>query len=233
VSFERPVDFALSKKRLKVRRERLDGLVGQFLARLDVFGAIGAVVRHIVPLHRELFARRWRLAGGEELRDAEHLFKTARVVARRRQQILPDLVVPAWGQIDVLDVSGHLTIKDCADEEAHGAMEALFVFFDDSLVREVVFQDLSPGSFVTAFENILELGESLVPVPIQPRSGLDEIWEGLLVKELHPKRSAVQVDFSFPSPTRKLVFFWQFCGVIPWPFVAEDGLFLENTGHLG
>jgi hypothetical protein len=22
------------------------------------------VVRHIVPLHRELFARRWRLAGG-------------------------------------------------------------------------------------------------------------------------------------------------------------------------
>jgi hypothetical protein len=49
-------------------------------------------------------------------------------------------VVPARGQIDVLDVSGHLTIKDCADKEAHGTMESLFVFFDDGgLVGEAVF----------------------------------------------------------------------------------------------
>jgi hypothetical protein len=32
VSFERAVDFALGKKRLEVRRERLDRLVGQFFA---------------------------------------------------------------------------------------------------------------------------------------------------------------------------------------------------------
>jgi hypothetical protein len=131
------------------------------------------VVRHIVPLHRELFARQWHLARGEEFRDAEHLLKTARVVARRRQQVLPDLVVPARGQIDVLDILGHLTIEDGAGEEAHGAMETLFVFFDDGgLVGEVVFQDLLPGSFVTALENILELGGSLVPVPVQLRSCL-------------------------------------------------------------
>jgi hypothetical protein len=97
VLFERAVDFALSKKRLKVRRKCFDGLVGQFFARLDLFGTIGLVVRHVVPLHRELFARWWRFAGGEEFRDAEHLLKTARVVARCRQQVLPDLVVPAWG----------------------------------------------------------------------------------------------------------------------------------------
>ena len=164
----------------------------------------------------------------------EHLFKTACVVARRRQQILPDLVIPTWGQIDVLDVSGHLTIKDCADEEAHGAMETLFVFFDDGgLIGEVVFQDLLPGSFVAALENILELGESLLPVPIQPSSGLDEVWKGLLVEEFHPKGSAVQVDFSLPGPTRKLVFFWKLRSIIPWPLVAANGLFLENTGHLG
>ncbi len=76
----------------------------------------------------------------------------------------------------------------------------------------MVFQDLSPGSFVAAFKNILELGESLLPVPIQPSSGLDEVWKGLLVEEFHPKGSAVQVDFSFPGPTRKLVFFWEFRG---------------------
>jgi hypothetical protein len=156
------------------------------------------------------------------------------MVARRHQQVLPDLVVPARGQIDVLDISGHLTIKDCADEEAHGAMETLFVFFDDGgLVGEVVFQDLSPGSFVDALENILELGESLLPVPVQPSSCLDKIWKSLLVKELHHKGSAVQMDFSFLGPTRKLVFFWKLCSIIPWPLVAENGLFLENTGHLG
>ncbi len=97
VSFERAVVFALSKKRLKVRRKRFDGLVGQFFARLDVFGTIGLVVRHVAPLHRELFARQWRFAGGEEFRDAEHLLKMAHVVVRRCQQVLPDLVVPAWG----------------------------------------------------------------------------------------------------------------------------------------
>jgi hypothetical protein len=128
------------------------------------------------------------------------------VVARRRQQILPDLVVPAWGQIDVLDVSGHLTIKDCADEEAHSAMEALFVFFDDGLVGEVVFQDLSPGSFVAAFENILELGESLVPVPVQLRSCLDEIWEGLLVKNSIPRDPLSRWTSAFPALPENLYF---------------------------
>ncbi len=104
VSFERAVDLALRKERLKIRRECFDGLVGQLFARFDVLGTIGAVVRHIVPLHCKLFARRWHLAGGEEFCDAEHLLKTARVVAWRHQQVLSDLVVPARGQIDVLDV---------------------------------------------------------------------------------------------------------------------------------
>ena len=104
VSFERAVDLALRKERLKIRRECLDGLVVQFFAQLDVLGVIGAVVRHIVPLNRKLFAWLWRLAGGEEFRDVEHLLKTARVVARHCQQVLPDLMVSARGQIDVLDV---------------------------------------------------------------------------------------------------------------------------------
>jgi hypothetical protein len=218
MSFKRAVDFTLSKKRLEVRRERLDRLVGQFFARFDVFGAIGAMVRHIVPLHRELFARRWRLARGKEFRDAEHLLETACVVAQRRQQVLSDLVVPARGQIDILDVSGRLTIKNSADKNAHGSIKAGFVvlgFDDGALVGEVVSHHLPPGSFVAALENILELGESLVPVSIQLSSCLDEIWESLLIEELHPKGSAVHVDFSFPGPTRKLVFFWEFRCIIP------------------
>jgi hypothetical protein len=143
VLFEHAVFFALSKKRLKVCRKRLDGLVGQYFARLDVFHAIGVVVRHIVPLNHELFARRWHLAREEEFRDAEHLLKMARVVAWHRQQVLPDLVVPARGQIDILDVSGHLTIKDSADKNVHGLMKAGFVFFNDGgLIREVVLTTL-------------------------------------------------------------------------------------------
>jgi hypothetical protein len=127
-------------------------------------------------------------------------------------------VVPARGQIDVLDVSGRLTIEDCADKEPNGSIKAHFVvlrFDDGALVGEVVSHHLPPGSFVAAIENILELGESLVPVPVQLSSCLDEIWESLLIEELHPKGSAVHVDFSFPGPTRKLVFFWELRGIIP------------------
>ncbi len=140
----------------------------------DVFGAIGTVVLHIVPLNRKLFAQRWHLTKGEEFRDAEHLLKTARVVAWHHQQVLLDLVVLAWGQIDVLDVSGRLTIEDSADKNAHGLMKAGFVFFNDGglIGEEVVSHDLAPGSFVAALENILELGESLAPV----QSSLVAAW---------------------------------------------------------
>ncbi len=62
------------------------------------------MVCHVIPLDRELVARRRHLAGGEELHDAKHLLKSARVVAQRRQKILKDPVVSARGQIDVLEV---------------------------------------------------------------------------------------------------------------------------------
>ena len=61
-------------------------------------------------------------------------------------------------------------------------------------------------AFVAALENILELGESLVPVPVQLTSCLDEIWERLLIEELHPMGSAVHVDFTFPALPENLYF---------------------------
>ncbi len=129
-----------------------------------------------------------------------------------------DLVVPARGQIDILDVSGRLTIENSTDKKPNGSMKARFIvlrFDDGALVGEVVSHHLTPGSLVTALKNILKLGESLIPVPVQLSSCLDKIWESLFVEELHPKGSTVHVDFSFPSPTRKLVFFWEFCSIIP------------------
>jgi hypothetical protein len=59
-------------------------------------------------------------------------------------------MVSARGQVDVLDVSGRLTIKNSADENTHGFIKASFVvlgFDDGGLVREVVSHDLVPGSF--------------------------------------------------------------------------------------
>ena len=72
---KRAVAFALSKKQLKIRHQHSDRLVGQFFARLNVLVPIGAMVCHIIPLHRELVAWRRHFARGEELRDVKHLFK--------------------------------------------------------------------------------------------------------------------------------------------------------------
>ena len=130
-------------------------------------------------------------------------------------------MVSARGQVDVLDVPVHLTIENSADKKSNRFIKASFVvlgFNDGALVGEVVSHHLAPGSFVAAFENILKLGQSLLPVPVQLGSCLNEVWKSLLVKELHPKGSAVQVDFSFPGPTRKLEFFQELCAIIPWPF---------------
>jgi hypothetical protein len=171
VTFERAVNFALRKKRLEVRQERLDGLVGQY----------------VVPLHREVLVRHWRLAGGRS--------SVMRSISLNR---------PAFLRLD-----------------------------DAALLGEVVFHHLVPGSFVAACEDILEFQESLVPAPAQLVSCLEEVWESLLVKELYPKGSAVHVDFIFPGSSRKLVIFWELCGIIPWPFVAKNRLVFEDTGHLG
>ncbi len=78
------------------------------------------MVRHVIPLERELLSGGRQFAGRKELRDAEHLLKSARVVPRRRQKILEDLMVPAEGQIDVLHVLGRLTIDNSADKKLRG-----------------------------------------------------------------------------------------------------------------
>ena len=116
------------------------------------------MVLHIVLLNRELIARQRRLALGKELCDAEHLLKSARMVARCRQKILFDLAVPTRCQRDILDVSRRLTIQNSADKELHGFCEAGFHI--DGVVTlivrrggEVVFFHLTPGSLVTTCEN--------------------------------------------------------------------------------
>jgi len=111
-SLERAVGLSLREKRLKVLRETFDGLTGELFSALDVLGSIEPVVRHVVPVQRELFARRLLLAGGELLRDAEHLFVAPRVLARRRQEILDDAMVAPGCEVDVLFVSGRVAVED-------------------------------------------------------------------------------------------------------------------------
>jgi hypothetical protein len=138
-------------------------------------------------------------------------------------------MVPARGQIDVLDVPGRLTIQNSADEELHGSVKALLAvgpifgfdqryLFSCFFVRrevEVVFYHFAPGSPVGTVQNVLKLGESIGPGPIQLRSRLDEIWEGLLIKKLHPEGTAVHVDFSLPGSSRELEFLWELRLIVP------------------
>ncbi len=170
-TFERAVVHSLCEQRMKIRRKRINCLVGQFFTALNVLVAVLGMVRHIVPLQRELIARGGLLARGKFLGDAKHLLETSRVVARRRHKIFDDLMVPARGQIDVLDVPGRLTIKNSADEELHGSVKALFAVgpifglgqrdhFSCALVRrevEVVFYHFAPGSPIGTVENVLKL----------------------------------------------------------------------------
>ncbi len=109
-TFEHPVEFLLQKQQLKIGRQHLDRLGGQFLAAFDVLNVIGSMVRHIVPLEYELLARGRRLTRRKILGNAEHLLESPCVIRRRRQKIFDDLMVAAWRHIDVLHISGHLTI---------------------------------------------------------------------------------------------------------------------------
>ncbi len=69
-TFERAINFFLRKKGLKIVCETFDCLGGQLFSAFDVLGAVCAVEHHVVPLQRQFFTRRWRLAGGEKLGDA-------------------------------------------------------------------------------------------------------------------------------------------------------------------
>ena len=60
-------------------------------------------------------------------------------------------------------------MQNSADEELDGFVKACLVVLrldDASLLREVVFHHLAPGSFVAACKDILEFQECLVPAPI-------------------------------------------------------------------
>ena len=108
------------------------------------------MVRHVVPLDRELVARRGCFVGGEELRDAKHLFESVHVVAWCYQKVLEDPMGPARGQIDVLNVSGRLTIQNSADEKPDGFVKACLIILhldDAALLREVVFTTLRQAVF--------------------------------------------------------------------------------------
>ncbi len=74
-TFKRAVCPFLGKEGLKISRQALQGLIAEIFSAFDKFGAVQAVVRHIIPLHHKLFARWVLLIRGKLLRDAEHLLK--------------------------------------------------------------------------------------------------------------------------------------------------------------
>ncbi len=70
-ALERSVGLLLGKKRLEVLRQTFHSLGGELFSTLHVLGTIRAMVHHIVPLQRKLFARQLLFAGGELLGDAQ------------------------------------------------------------------------------------------------------------------------------------------------------------------
>ena len=119
------------------------------------------------------------MLGVELLRDAEHLFEAPRVLARRRQKVLGDPVVPPGRQVDVLLVSRGVTVENGANEAIDRSEEAILELFVGSSFGEggeVVPDHFTPDSLVTACENSLEFRECLEPVPLQLIACMDEVW---------------------------------------------------------
>ena len=78
-------------------------------------------------------------------------------------------MVPTRCQIDILDVSGRLTIQNSADKEPDCSLKIILRVDGDVVAlvvageREVVFDHFATGSFVAACKNILKFRESLGP----------------------------------------------------------------------
>ena len=142
-------------------------------------GSIEPVVCHIIPLQRELFARRLLLAGGELLCDARHLFEAPRVLTWWRQEVLGDPIVSPGRQVHILLVSHGITVENGANEAVDSSEEAIFELFVGSSFGEggeVVPDHFTPDSLVTACENSLKFRECLEPIPLQLVACVDEVW---------------------------------------------------------
>ena len=114
--FEQAVGPFRGKEGLKIGHQALKSLVVEALAAFDVLSAVQAVVQHIVPLHCELFAWWMLLAGGELLRDAEHLLEPPHVLLWGCQEVLHNAMVSSRLHVDVLEVPGRFAVGDGANK---------------------------------------------------------------------------------------------------------------------
>jgi hypothetical protein len=76
-----------------------------------------------------------------------------------RQQVLLNTVVPSGRHIDILEVPGGVTVKGSADKVPDSTKKALLELVLTHCCRErseVVSDHFTPGSFVTASENMIK-----------------------------------------------------------------------------
>ena len=85
LALDRTVKLFLLKESLEKGRDGLNNLVVERFSAQDKFLPVVLVVRHVVPLKCELVQRFWDVARRKKLGNAEHLFQTVQMHARRGQ----------------------------------------------------------------------------------------------------------------------------------------------------
>jgi hypothetical protein len=153
--------------RLKILREQLRRLFAKLTARVDVLRSVRSVEGHVEPFHGETCGGLLKVALGEQFRHAQHLLPSMKMVEGFCGKRLPDVVVAARLQVDVLPVPWLLPVQSFLQKQLNCTakvllQQAIMLGGDHRCVdqlREVVVHDLLPGSLILPLEDVLKLLE--------------------------------------------------------------------------
>jgi hypothetical protein len=110
-SLDQAIAKSSKKNTLKVLGESLYCLVTELTPAADVLRAVGAMKRHVEPLHLQCGVGLGDISLGEKLRDTKHLFKTMEMVQRAQKELFMDAMVSARRQVDVLAIPGFFCLE--------------------------------------------------------------------------------------------------------------------------
>jgi hypothetical protein len=175
------------------------------MARADVLRSVRPVEGHVEPFHGEARGGLLKVALGEQFRHAQHLLPSMQMVKGFCGERLPDVAVAARLQVDVLPVPRLLLVQSFLQEHLDCTakvllQQAIMLGGDHRCVdwlREVVVQDLLPGSLILPLQDVLELLKGGSPVEMDFLGLLVEIGDGFVGSEFNAESTAVNVDLRF------------------------------------
>ncbi len=139
-----------------------------------------------------------------------HLFPSMKLVKGTHLNLLLDIVITTRQHVEVLPVPRLLLMQNFSNEKLHSRTEVCFtraILLDWYILRigqfrEVLVNDLLPGSFVLALEHILELHEEVGIVKVDLLGPFFKLRDCFVDSKLDTKFSTALVDFGLDFVSR-------------------------------